>query len=397
MSFQRSIARRVGAAAAAVCSLSGLALGASASPASALDTVKAGFAVVGGNEPIGSFVDMSSTAAYNSAGVGPAGAPASVYHVKTGYYEVRFPGLATPKAQTEAVGVHARANGDANCMVEYDLTTYSSYVGIPVTCFDSNGQYVDTPFTVTYTSGGSDTSGNVVSALTNHDFATASGQQTALRQQSSVGGSVTYNRSGTGAYSFDLPYLSNPGAETFTATAVTPGSPYGPQLRDVTCGISNKTTVNTSTGPTRRVFVSCTDAVTGQPTDSRVSLTYARGSNVLGRNFSLGEAYLATPKMTNIGWTTLTDTQAHDKIYGVPGTVTVQRMAPGTYTVDLPHQGWGSSQPSIMATPDGSTANCSVVGSYITKSDTQHVTVLCRNAGTYTDTGFNLQFLTKSN
>ncbi|WP_371666619.1 hypothetical protein OG985_46295 [Streptomyces sp. NBC_00289] len=398
MFFRRSAIRRIGVAAAAISSLGGLSLGA-VSPAAASGQVAAGFAVIDGNEPIGSLIGMSANAAYNSAN--PIGPPASVFHVKAGYYQVRFPGLVTATTAMKAVGVHVRAINDANCVPEHTVTKgYAnglSYVAVPVVCFDSNGHYADNPFTITYTGGASDTAGEVVSALTNDDFATSSGQRTAQYQQSSVSGSVTYNRSGTGAYSFDLPYLSNAGVETFAITALASGSPwYGTQLRDVTCGVTKKTIAKTSLGQARRVDVSCTDAVTGQPADTKVSVTYARGVNILGRA-NLGEAYMSAPKMTNTGWTALTKDQAYNKIYGLENlTVTVNRNAPGVYVVNLPKQALGITRPSVMATADGSAARCSVMGSYSTSNMTEQVTLFCKNpSGSYVDTGFNLQFLTK--
>ncbi|MFF3062547.1 hypothetical protein [Streptomyces sp. NPDC057909] len=337
-------------------------------------------------------IDMSTTAAWNSRRLSPE-PPAKVYHWRIGRYAVVFSGSWGSTIQ------HVRALGDGNCLVE----SQSEADLVMVDCVSSTGSPANMPFTVSVSDKGTPDHGGLVTAMTSSP--SPSGRQVIGTSTSSVGGTAVYERTAPGTYLVDLPYLgaNGPGhPETYVVTPrfMTSADPWSDPglMSDILCGTVDKSVISASSGTVRRVKIFCRNNATGLPADTTLNITYTNGTNPLGVG-GVGETIMSAPLVSWDGIDNLADYQVRNVIYGASGGASVSRAGKGVYTVRLPHQAWGLSQPSVMVTTDTTALRCFAlpIGYPVSVDDpgvdSQRVTVICKDRQQYVDTAFHLQFM----
>ncbi len=344
------------------------------------------FAVVAGNEPAGVYTELSSLAQFSSPALDM---PAHLRHDAPGRYSVFFSGPDIGTVPT--AGVHVRAVTGGNCM-PFDGITPSRHPGlqIDIACFDSAGRPADRRFTLDYNAHGT-THGALVSASTT-SAPVSSDWHVAAPQEGGGTTRVTYSHTAPGQYTFDLPYLSGAAPESFAVTALAPLAQADTgEVPDVVCGTTARTLAAGDAGPVRRVWVSCRDAVSGLPAPAatRVNISYVRGVNLAGAS-GVKEAYFTAPRTVGNTPVVLDDEAVHNP---VAGAVTLQRNAVGSYTVDIANQQSDVGYASVVATANGSAALCSA--SVPDQSRPGHVSVNCRDSAGFTDTGFQLHFVSQ--
>src|SRR5262249_32107516 len=130
---------------------------------------------------------------------------------------------------------------------------------------------------------------------------------------------------------------------------------------NVACSILGTALVNN--GTVKQVKVSCrrpgdsAPASAGEPADTGLAITYAKGTNLLGINV-LSAAYLTAPKAT-AGLTVLSPANVYNQIFGqVGGSVTMIRKRAGVYQLDLQNQQGGFRPETTIVTASGGNADC---------------------------------------
>jgi hypothetical protein len=395
-SIRRRPRRRIllaGAAAAALAaSLTGAA---TAGAAVAGPVVTATYVNVQGNEaPTGQSITLPPGKAFASNFEQP-----QLRHFGPGSYGIQVNKLGNPSEGGEASGlVHARVVGATGTCMSDDLANLNGPNGdtvlfIGVECFDDQGHPADRPFTASYTRGGTQ-SGKLVTARLDPDTQFPTGVVTPRFQESSVGGTVTVTETGPAAYKFNLPALT--GSQPGTLAVSPMGGLHGEASR-ATCSITGTSMV--SGGTIKQVKVSCRQPAdgagsAGEPADTGVAVTYAKGINLLGLRPGLSTAYLSMPK-TTAPLTMLTHDQAVNQIFGqTDGTTVVRRTRIGTYQVNLQHQEGGGPPDTAIVTGVGANAACHPHAAVtIPGNDERTMLVTCRTiAGQPVDSAFNLQY-----
>jgi len=207
----------------------GLALAGIGAPAASAATA-AGFANVVGSEPIGSFTNLQTNRAFNTARVGaPATLPqAIVFHARTGRYSVRFPGLAVTNQPFVSGGVTVRATGAANAVCQpagKPHGTVNNQLEQDVSCFDAFGGVRDSSFDLSFVHGPADAQDLIVARSENvlgAAFAPLAVQETTLAGVAKPGSNVFGRRTALGQYALELPRTTGPvssvGSNMFWAT-----------------------------------------------------------------------------------------------------------------------------------------------------------------------------------
>ncbi|MGW0697899.1 hypothetical protein ACWD0A_00835 [Streptomyces sp. NPDC002867] len=347
------------------------------------------FAAVAGNEPAGTYTDLSPLAFHSSV---PLDMPAHVRHDATGRYSVFFSGPDLGTAPT--AGLHVRAMTDGNCM-PFDGITPSRHPGlqIDVACFDSAGRPADRRFTIAYNARGA-AHGAMVTAAT-APGAVSSDWRLAEPQDTGSAARVAYTHPSPGQYIVDLPYLPGTAPESFAVTALAPIAEAATgRIPDVVCGTTGRALIPGDAGPVRQISVICRDAVTGglAPGGTRIHVGYTRGVNLAGAS-GVGEAYLTAPWISTNSRVVLPNSAVHDPGPVTTGAVAVQRHATGQYTVDIANQEPDIGYASLIATANGSTALCRV---WVPDPGRPgHLSVVCRSHAGPIDTSFHLHFVSK--
>ncbi|MGQ4365440.1 hypothetical protein [Streptomyces sp. SAS_272] len=315
--------------------------------------------------------------------------PAHVRHDAPGRYSVFFSGPDIGTVPT--AGIHVRSITDGNCM-PFDGITPNRHPGlqIDIICLDSAGRPANRRFTLAYNAHGT-ARGALVNASTTSAPVSAN-WHLAAPQEGGGTARVTYNHPAPGRYTFDLPQLSAAGPESFAVTALAPLAQADTgDVPDVVCGTTARRLVAGDAGPVRRVWVSCRDAVSGLPAPAatRVNISYAQGVNLTGAS-GVKEAYFTSPRTVTNTPMVLGDEVVHNP---GEGAVILQRNATGRYTVDIANQQLDIGYASLVATANGSAARCNA--SVPDQSRPGHVSVSCRDSAGFTNTGFQLHFVSR--
>jgi hypothetical protein len=377
----------------------GLALAGIGAPAASAATA-AGFANVVGSEPIGSFTNLQTNRAFNTARVGaPATLPqAIVFHARTGRYSVRFPGLAVTNQPFVSGGVTVRATGAANAVCQpagKPHGTVNNQLEQDVSCFDAFGGVRDSSFDLSFVHGPADAQDLIVARSENvlgAAFAPLAVQETTLAGVAKPGSNVFGRRTALGQYALELPRTTGDGPVVTLVSAVN-NDQVGQGA--VTCGVlSSKdgTSARAGAGTVRKVSVSCRGPLNTGPKDVALDVTLSRGSNASGL-LILSTATVDAP-LTTAASTVLPDARAFNRPGRLiaPGVILL-RTGVGRYEVDLPQQGPELTQ-DIAVNALGGTANC-LVSSTFTPAGTrnQAVRVACTsNANQPVDSAFQLLF-----
>ena len=290
---------------------------------------------------------------YNSAGQ-----PIEVTHTLTGFYRVRFAGMAT----TGGVA-HASAYGAGNsnfCTVSWG--THEADLLITVRCFDGAGHHVDTPFVAHFTNR-QPAAGEFAYLLAGRP--TSGGYQpAAATSYDSTGAPITVYRLAKGRYQVDLGALSQTVAVDptayldgfFRATAFT--------TKPVRCEVFDAGLLNPPMVPVR-----CYD-IFGGAVDERFTLTYAHGTSMLGTTAPYANA--TSNPLGIVGYT------------NAGGQPSIASIGFGRYEVTFsgPVAAGGHAMASAF---DSETAYCNIASWHHTTSATK-VRVDCFHAATHTPT-----------
>lgn len=288
-----------------------------------------------------------------------AGQPITITRSGVGVYTVRFHGLASPGgvAHASAYGV---GNGDF-CTIERYLPRPPDQL-VRVRCFDGDGNASDSRFVANFTD--QQAPGGHLGYLLSHDPAPAGGSYVPFAQWSfdSGGGPIVVTRIGVGRYQVHLAALDQtfPGEYwngSFRATAV--------GADPVHCEVLDPRFSDPNDVPVR-----CYDP-DGFAVDSRFTLTYANGVNVLGSQ-PVHAAAMARPQPGGVdpvvgGWSS-------------PGGMPVAEwLGVGDYRVSFPGIGmpFGHAIVSAFGTPN---SHCNVA-QWAPAAGAQTVRVNCWAAG----------------
>lgn len=366
------------------------------------------FVVVDGHEPLHQNTALGTLAGFNSEDTYD---PASVIHAAAGKYEVIFPGLGTLNggltSNWEAAGVQVRSVGKGgNCRPEparytheLDTNVPKDSLGIKVDCFNGLGNFSDLSFAISDSYGPIGNGSLVNAILPGQDLTPMGTTQVVNDLRSSVGGTATYVRTGVGSYTATVPYVGGTGPLDLAVTAEDSGDIYS----DVTCGADSPDTPYLKDGRyVIDVSVSCALPAFGLNRDAQVSISYTRGTTLVGATSNnLADANLKAPKLTTNTTIALTPNQLYSSVYDIHSAATVTRTDTGTYTVDLAHQAWSIGSKTVFATATAPGAYCLTSNPVdLADASTSELTVTCHgqdgNDGTPpADTGFYLSYMAR--
>jgi hypothetical protein len=377
--------------AAALCS--GLVLAAVAAPAASAND--SAFANVLGSEPIGSFTNLMTNRAFNSA-VLPTAPQAIVFHARTGRYSVRFPGLAVTNQPFVSGGVTVRSTSSATICQPAGKPhgTVNNQLEQDVSCSDLFGTVRDSSFDLSFVHGPADGGSVIVARSENVLGATMAPfavQETTLLGAVKPGANVFGQRTGIGQYSLELPRTTGDGPVITQVSAVNNDQPG---QGAVTCAIvSSKDgkSVRPGAGKVRKIQVGCRGPLSTGPKDVALDITYARDVNAFG-NFFLVAANVDAP-LTTAASTVLPQSQGLELLgRATPNPVTLVRTGVGRYEVDLPGMAPLTAVDAAV-TAVGGTASCAVTSTLALADRTEVVRIVCTsNAIQPVDSAFQLFF-----
>lgn len=250
---------------AAVAVATGGAVVAGSTPAQAAAPVRGGgFVWASPAVVLGTYTPL---AAYNTNSTAPVGSAVNTVtrSVEGGepIYTVRMPGLGL---EAGTVQVTAYGNDSVACQVAYWLPLGNDQA-VRVRCHDNAGTAVNSRFTMAYTSVTASENGRIGYVWADSPAAPAYTPNLAF-QANSTGAINTITRSGVGVYRVYMPGLGAAGGHVQV-------TPYGltPARCVVWFWLNN--------AGTEEINVKCF-TMAGAPTDSRFTVTFVDGTNILG-------------------------------------------------------------------------------------------------------------------
>lgn len=285
-----------------------------------------------------------------------------------GRYTVRLPDLG---AVSGTVLVTAYGPGTSNCKV-LSWGPRGTAQLVSIRCFTATGVLADTPFTMSYTNHTGVVGSDLAYVWANQPTE-ASYVPSQPYQANSSGATNRIQRLGTGSYLVKLPHLGR-SAGHVQVTAYGPG----PERCKVVSWGPN--------GAEQDIRVLCNTS-NGTPVDTRFTLTYVRGGNVLG------EPICCRPdgNPTDYAWANrpIAASYTPNPLYQFTGfaqQITISRLATGSYAVHVPGFLNGGN---VQVTAYGSNSAQCKVNSWTPAAG---IRVLCFRSGKPIDTFFDVSF-----
>lgn len=310
-----------------------------------------------------------------------AGGTNRIDRLSRGYYQVRFPGLATSggTAQVSAYG------GPHYCNVEGWLSSGADMLVI-VRSYDSNGTPVDGRFTLLFYKEQRGTEYN--SAYLWADQETVVSYTPHRTYQFNSKGSVnTIRRLGVGMYEAFFPGVARGGVDNNKGTVLV--SAYGSALRRA------KVASWGESGDGIAVRISTFD-VRGDFADSKFTVSFTKdvifGVRVSEDPLNTQGAFLWASQPSAAFYKPDMSYQYNNNAFNISATVT--RLAAGLYTVNVPWKIAANKTIALVTAAGGDSAYATIVGWYRSGEDTT-VRVQCYNTnGQPADASFTLSYLT---